>query len=81
MQERSIEKTKKSSKKFLESIELDMKITFTDLQNSSPAHLLKGRLKRNFEITRKVDANKRNEIFEKYKNEKIEKFGLYEYRT
>ena len=81
VQEREIEKTKKSSKKFLESIELGMKVTFTELKASSPPHLLKGRLKRSFEITRKVDANKRNEIFEKYKSEKIEKFGLFKYGT
>ena len=73
-QQRSLEKIKKSSKKFLESVDFEMKVKFSELQAVSPPHLLKGRLKRSFEITRKVDASKRNEIFNRYRTDKIEKW-------
>ena len=81
MQERELEKIKKNSQKFIEAVDFDHKVLFTELRASSPAHLFKGRLKRNLQISRKYDKKKRNAIFEKLKNEKIERFGLQKYGT
>ena len=79
--QRELEKIKKNSKKFIELVDTEYKILFSEIKSSAPPHLFKCRLKRLMQISQKINPKKRNEVFKKYKTEKIERFGLETYGT
>ena len=78
VKEREIDKSMKSSTRFLNEVDIEMKRTFSEVLKNFPVHKVKWQLKKQFEITRKVNAAQRKRLFEKIKAEKIEKLGLGE---